>query len=141
MEEKVLRLPLLYMKCDNSTTQKRGENCKTQMVCAVNPEARQAFLLITNEEQKIGKYSLLVHPNENQARTPIISGGKFKGGSRIKTLSVTKPLTPGPSGSAQDFTFKLTYCLPSYTFPSAKCFLFLKIQLRHNFWQRKLLLL
>lgn len=68
------------------------------MVCAVYPVARQAFLLITNEEQKIRKYSFLVHPNENQARTPIISGGKFKGGSRIKTLSVTKSLHQGLQG-------------------------------------------
>lgn len=74
---------------------KEKKTLKSKMVCAVYPGARQAFLLITNEEQKIRKYSLRVHPNENQARTPIISGGKFKGESRIKTLSVTRPLHQG----------------------------------------------
>lgn len=96
-------------------TQKREETLKSKFVCIVYPVARQAVLLITNEEQKIRQYSLLIHPNENQATTPIISRGKFKGGSRINALSVTKSLHQDLRVS--DLTFKLTYRLTSYTFP------------------------
>lgn len=92
MKEKAVYLPFLYMKCYATRCTEQKKTFKSKFVCIVYPVARQAFLLITNEEQKIRKYSLLIHPNENQATTPIISGGKFKRGSRINALSVTKSL-------------------------------------------------
>lgn len=65
----------------------RKEIFKSKSVCFLYPVARQVAFLITNEEQK--SFSLLIHLNENQEATPILSGAKFKGGSRINALSVT----------------------------------------------------
>lgn len=47
------------------------------------PVARQAFLLITNEEQKIRKYSLLIHPNENQLQPQSFLGESSREGVEL----------------------------------------------------------